>query len=110
MLIDAQRDLHILKSNFQDAFISLHVWYKQNGMLLNTEKTKIMIITTRQKRRHIDESVLSLSYNYVDLEIITGDKIPGINIDANLTWIDHAILSVKRYPPMFGCCLRYVLI
>ena len=58
-------------------------------MLLNTEKTKIMITTTRQKRLYIDESNLSLSYNDVDLEITTGDKILGINIDANLMWIDH---------------------
>ena len=52
-----------------------------DGMLLNTEKTKVMIITTRQKRLHLDESILSLSYNDIDLEIITGDKILGINID-----------------------------
>ena len=84
-IYDAETDSHILKSDFQDALISLHEWYKQNGMLLNTKKTKIMIITTRQKRLHIDESILSLSYNDVDLEITTGDKILGINNDANLT-------------------------
>ena len=59
--------MHILKPNLQNALISLHEWCKQNGMLLNTEKTKIMIITTRQKRLHVDESILS--YNDVDLEV-----------------------------------------
>ena len=84
------------KSNLQDDLISLHEWCKQTGMLLNTEKTKIMIITTRQKRLHIDESILSLSYNDVDLEITTGDKILGINIDANLTWSDHFHFVYKK--------------
>ena len=59
----------------------------KNGMLLNTAKTKIMIITTRQKRRHIDD---------VDLEITTGHKILGINIDANLTWSDHFHFVCKK--------------
>ena len=48
-----------------------------------------MMLTTRQKRLHIDESILSLSYNDVDLETTIGDKILGIDIDANLTWNDH---------------------
>ena len=104
-IYDAQTDFHILKSNLQDALISLHEWCKQNGMLLNKEKTKIRIITTWQKRLHIDESILSLSCNDVYLEITTGDKILGINIDAKLMWSDHFHFAVRRYPPMFGCCL-----
>ena len=51
-----------------------------------------MIMTTR----HIDESILSLSYNDVDLEITTGDKILGINIDANLTWREHFYIVCKK--------------
>ena len=43
-------------------FTSLHGWGKENGMLLNTEKMKAVIITTRKKNLHIDESILSLSY------------------------------------------------
>ena len=55
-----------------------------------------MSITTRQKRIHIDESILSLSYNDVDLEKTTGDKILGINIDAKLTWGDHFRFVCKK--------------
>ena len=82
---DVKTDLHILKSNLQDARISLHEWCKLNGMLLNTEKMKILIITTRHNILHTDKGILSLSYNDVDLKITTGDKILGISNDANLT-------------------------
>ena len=36
-----------------------------------------MIVTTRKKRLHLVESILSLSYNDVDLEITTGDDNSG---------------------------------
>ena len=58
-------------------------------MLLNTDKTNVMLITTRQKRIHINENIPSLSYNDVELQITTGAKILGVNIDENLIWINH---------------------
>ena len=60
-VFDAQFDLNILKSNLQTSLLGLHGWWKQNGMLLNTEKTKVMLITTRQKKLHINENTFSLS-------------------------------------------------
>ena len=53
-----QNDLETLQSNLQHSLIELHKWCKQNDMLLNTEKnkkTKIMLITTRQKRIRLHE-------------------------------------------------------
>ena len=52
-------------------------------MLLNTEKTKIMLISTRQKRIRLDTRLLSLTYNEIDLQLTTGDKILGVYIDEN---------------------------
>ena len=88
-IYDAQYDLDELKKNLQKSLIALHIWCKKNGMLLNTDKTKVMIITTRQKRLHLDENILTLSYNDTELQITTGDKILGVNIDENLTWNNH---------------------
>ena len=58
-------------------------------MILNTEKTKVMLIATIQKRLHITESILSLTYNNIDLQITTGVKTININIDQNLQWTNH---------------------
>ena len=86
---DAQVDLNILETYLQTSPLALHNWWKQNGMLLNTEKSKLMLITTRQKRQYVSENILSLSYNHVKLQVTTGDKIQGVNMDENLLWNNH---------------------
>ena len=48
-----------------------------------------MHITTIQKRIRLDVSLLSLSYNEIDLHISTGDKILGVYIDDNFQWDNH---------------------
>ena len=95
-IYDAQYDLDELKKNLQKSLIALHIWCKKNGMLLNTDKTKVMIITTRQKRLHLDENILTLSYNDNELQLTTGDKILGVNIDENLTWTNHYQLVCRK--------------
>ena len=57
-IYDFQKELHTLNSNLQKAVESLKEWCRQNRMILNTEKTKVMLIATRQKRLHINESIL----------------------------------------------------
>ena len=55
-------------------------------MVINTEKTKIMLITCRQKRQNLQKSVLSLTYNNIDIRMTACDKIRGIYVDENLLW------------------------
>ena len=80
---DIQPDLETLESNLQEPLLCLQRWCRQNGMLLNTGKTKVMLITTRQRRIRLDASLLSLSYNEIDLQPTTGDKILGMYIEEN---------------------------
>ena len=54
-------------------------------MLLNTDKTKVMFITTSQKRLHLHENVLRLTYKSDILKNVNNDKILGVFIDKNLT-------------------------
>ena len=58
-------------------------------MVLNTLKTKVMLITSRQKRNNLHESELSLKYNDIDIKMTTSDKILGVYVDENLTWNNH---------------------
>ena len=95
-IYDIQSDLHELKSNLQNSLLELHTWCQQNGMVLNTEKTKIMLITTRQKRLYVNENNLTLSYNNIDLQVTSGDKILGVYIDKNLQWNNHYQAVCKK--------------
>ena len=51
---------HFTEQNLQAALEKLSLWCKHNGMLLNTDKTKVMIITTSQKRLHLHDYFLNL--------------------------------------------------
>ena len=77
-------------------FIKLQKWCEQNGMLLNAEKTKIMLITTRQKRIRLHEDLSNLTYNDINLQLTTGDKILDVNVDQNLQWTNHFQYVCKK--------------
>ena len=62
--------------------------------VLNTLKTKVMLITSRQKRNKLQEDTLSLTrgfrnYNDRDIKMTTSDKILGVYVNQNLSWNDH---------------------
>ena len=76
---------HFIEQDLQMALQKLSVWCKLNGMLLNTEKTKVMLITTSQKRPYLHNSILNLTFNNDSLKNIDNDKVLGIYIDNNLT-------------------------
>ena len=79
-IYDVQTDLGTPRPSLQESLLILQRWRRQNGMLLNIGKTKVMLISTRHKRIRLDTSLLSLSYNEIDLQVITGDKILGVYI------------------------------
>ena len=63
---DFQFDVFQLETNLQHALNLFRIWFRQNGMVLNTDKTKVMLITSRQKRLSMQNPVLSLKYNDID--------------------------------------------
>ncbi len=64
-------------------------------MVLNTEKTKVIFITTPQKRTKMGNIQLNVNYKNVSLKLTTGDKLLGVHIQDNLKWDTH-INSIKR--------------
>ena len=93
---DMQSDLETLQSNLQYSLIKLQNWCKQNGMLLNAEKTNIMLITTRQKRIRLHEDLCNLTHNDINLQLTTGDKILGVTVEQNLQWTNHFQYVCKK--------------
>lgn len=63
---------------------------------LTPKKTKVMLITTRQKRLRLHEDLLNLTYNDINLQLTTGDKILGVNVDQNLQWTNHFQYVCKK--------------
>lgn len=86
----------LLEQNLQLALQRLLEWCKTNGMLVNTAKTKVMLITTHQKRLHLHNDIIHLSYNNNVLNTTESDKILGVHIDNNLTWSVHVDFISKK--------------
>ena len=68
-IYDIQTDKTLLQKNLQLAFNLLFIWCKENGMLFNTDKTKVMFIITRQKPTIMSEDVLALKYDDINLQL-----------------------------------------
>ena len=80
-----QKNLPAVIINFQRALDCLEARCRQNGIMIhNTQRPKEMLLATRQKRSHIDESIFVLNYNAIALQITTGDNL-GVNIDTLYT-------------------------
>ena len=79
-------DKSSLEADLQKALDSVHTWCLENGMLINTEKTKLMLIASRQKRSSLIDSDLKITFNNVDLRNSSNEKILGVHMDQNFVW------------------------
>ena len=61
-MYEQQSDMTTLQWNLQNSLNILHEWCRKNGMVLNTLKTKVMLMTSRQKRNNLHEGELSFNF------------------------------------------------
>ena len=87
-----------IEQSLQLALLNLSEWCKLNGMLLNTAKTKVMLITTVQKHLHFNNNYmyLHLTDKNDTLKTVETEKVLGVHIDNNLTWSVHIDSIAKK--------------
>ena len=56
-LYEISKSKEEIERKLQKAITKVASWCKQNGMVINTDKTKAMLITTRQRRSRLDDSL-----------------------------------------------------
>ena len=88
-LYDIQNSVEDIEDNLQIALDFLNTWCKCNGMLHNSPKTKIVLVTTNQKRQRLDKEILDLTFYEESLRVNSNDKILRVFVDKNLTRSDH---------------------
>ena len=76
-------------------------------MVLNTDKTKVMLITmlitSRQKRLSLQNPVLSLRYSDLDIKMTPSEEILGVHVNDNLMWNNHfQQVSKKKSHHIYG--------
>ena len=95
-LYDIQFSIEQIEKNLQPALKTLHIWCRSNGMILNSSKTKVILVTTNQKRQRLDNENLNLKFNDKTLNMIANDKILGVFVDYKLTWSNHIDYLTKK--------------
>ena len=65
-----------------------------------------MLITTSQKRLHLHDNVLNLTFNNDTLKNVDNDKVLGVHIDNNLTWSIHIQFMVKKISSNFVAFIK----
>jgi hypothetical protein len=70
-------------------------WCNDNKMVINCDKTKVMLITTHQKEAKLDSTHLGVICNNTELENVNSSKLLGVIIDKNLTWKYHIDKTAK---------------
>ena len=84
-LYDVQDSMEQIEINLQSALNNLHIWCRGNGMILNSSKTKVMLVTTNQRRLRLANDSLDLKFHNETLNMITNEKILGVFVDNNLS-------------------------
>ena len=82
-------DRNTLETELQRALDLVLTWCLENGMLINTEKTKLMLIASRQKRNSLLDNDLKITFNNTDLKNSSNEKILGVHVDQNFVWNNH---------------------
>ena len=79
----------------QDSLNKIDIWCNANRMILNSDKTKSMVITTRQKHQ-LDTLYLKLSVNSSRIEQVSEHRVLGIVLDQEMKWEAHIRSLCKK--------------
>ena len=84
-------DLNNGRNTIWQSINKLRVWYKESTLAFNSDKTKVMILSTPQMSRvdHLDEYDPNTAVSGYKLERIKSCKMLGVHINKHLKWDDH---------------------
>ena len=93
-LFKADTELSRVEFHLQSNFNCISKWCIYNNMALHTQKTKCMVISSKQKLR--GENHLTLKVNDCVLENVNSQKVMGVYIDCHLSWRTHIDFVCKN--------------
>ena len=98
-----QTILHFTESILQADLFHVVNWFKTNKLLLNTDKSKCMLIGTKA---NIKDNAISIKINQTALELVSSFKLLGRHIESHLSWKLHLEHLTKVLSPKVGMLCR----
>jgi hypothetical protein len=89
------KTIDTVQQSLQQGLDIVQDWCQKNKMVLNPEKTKSMVVATRQKHQR-QQLVLNLNINSVPVEQVQEHKVLGVILDNELNWHSHINYINKR--------------
>ena len=75
-----------LKYNIQKCVTDVHEWYESNKLVINTSKSNVMLLTTRQMLSNMRDTALNVFIGNHKLPQCNSIKYLGVEIDNVLSW------------------------
>ena len=94
----AGRDIIEIQPKIQQDLYEIEKWCENNNVFVNTNKTKCMVIGTRQNMSMQSIDPL-FSINSQTLQISNCEKLLGVKIDSYLSWLHQVNQVQKMYVP-----------
>ena len=88
-------DIKNVEHSLQNSLDKTKIWCDKNSMVIHPEKTKSMIVTTRQKRQNVRPK-LKLKLENKNIEEVKSHKMLGVIIDSELNWNQHVGNLIKK--------------
>ena len=95
-----------LTCSLQSAMDKLNVWLDINKLVLNVDKTKIMLIGSRKKLGDRGEEDIDIYVKGKKLELVDSAKILGIEIDSHLNFYKHVDNTAEKVSRKIGFLRR----
>ena len=109
-----------IETTLNHELCQIQKWCQQNQMIINTDKTKCMLMGTHQKKSKLENVNFHLQLSGHTLENVEMHKLLGIHIDHNLQYTCHVdavcktltyklftLRKIKRFLPMHTRKLFY---
>ena len=89
-------DPNVLSKKLQDNLDKVIDWTELNHMSLNSQKTKCMYVSARQKRQKMKSYFKPIYIGQNSVDEVYSHKILGVTIDRDLSWYEHTSNLVKK--------------
>ncbi len=85
-----------IQANLTEDMSVLSQWCVDNSLNINFVKTMCMLISTSQKRTHLDDTTLHVNVNNVEIPMCTSQKLLGVYVNEVFDWSDNVKEVSKR--------------
>ena len=89
LLYISEKDINVSVEKLQEDINALSAWCLSNGIMANTDKTKVMVFGTKHNLASTNEADLGIRFGDVPLQIVKSYTYLGLTLDNQLNYNLH---------------------